>query len=238
MNKNGYLEAMGVQVWKPRRSLPFAKQVEQNSLQSNEALEENETSEENDESWSLLQQQVSECTACELHQTRTNTVFGVGNLEADWMIVGEAPGEEEDASGEPFVGAAGKMLNQMLLAIGVSREQVFIVNILKCRPPLMPSGKQRDPKQEEVTSCQHFLMKQINRVKPKVILAVGRVATQNLLQTKETIGHLRGNTFTLTDTQIPLVATFHPAYLLRSPTEKSKVWSDLVVAKKVLEGRL
>ena len=226
MAKNDYLEAMGIPVWKSRRNLPFAKQIEQGIV-----FEESQT--ELDSDWESLQQQVTQCTACDLHQTRKNTVFGVGNVNADWMIIGEAPGEEEESVGEPFVGQAGQMLSQMLLAIGVSREKVFIANILKCRPP-----NNRDPKQDEVHRCQGFLKQQINMIKPKVILAVGRVAAQNLLHTKETISHIRGNTYTLQETQIPLVATYHPAYLLRSPTEKSKAWVDLVLAKKVLEGRL
>ena len=247
MNNNDYLEAMGIQVWKPRRVLPFAKQVEQKVEQQEveqeleqKLLPENET-EGLSESWAMLQQQVSQCTACELHETRSNTVFGVGNLQADWLIVGEAPNEEEEQAGEPFVGSAGHMLNQMLLAIGVSREEVFIVDIIKCRPPLnqkTQNSKQRDPKQEECVSCQPFLLKQIEIIKPKVILSVGRIASQSLLKTKETISHLRGSKYVFEEADIPLVPTFHPAYLLRSPMEKSKVWSDLLLAKKVVEGRL
>jgi len=231
MNKNGYLEAMGIPVWKSRRSLPFAKQIEREIAVSEVVFEETQISSAED--WELLQHQVRQCTACELYQTRKNTVFGVGDFNADWMIIGEAPGESEELAGEPFVGQAGHMLSQMLLAIGVSREKVFIANILKCRPP-----NNRDPKQDEVYCCQDFLKQQIKLIKPKVILAVGRVAAQNLLHTKETISHIRGNTYTLQETEIPLVATYHPAYLLRSPTEKSKAWVDLVLAKKVLEGRL
>jgi len=231
MAKNAYLEAMGIPVWKSRRNLPFAKQIEQGIVAPEIVIDEQQM--EVDDDWESLQHQVKQCIACGLHQTRKNTVFGVGNLQADWMIIGEAPGEAEEARGEPFVGPAGQMLNQMLLAIGVSREKVFIANILKCRPP-----NNRDPKQDEVNSCQGFLKQQIKLIKPKVILAVGRVAAQNLLHTKETIGHIRGKPYALEETQIPLVATYHPAYLLRSPTEKSKAWVDLVLAKKVLEGRL
>ena len=231
MAKNAYLQAMGIPAWKPRRNLPFAKQIEQEIIASDSVFEE--PSAETEVEWEALKQQVSQCTACDLHQNRKNTVFGVGNLHADLMIIGEAPGEAEEVRGEPFVGPAGHMLNQMLLAIGVSREKVFIANILKCRPP-----NNRDPKQDEVNSCHGFLKQQIKLIKPKVILAVGRVAAQNLLHTKETIGHIRGNTYALEEIQIPLVVTYHPAYLLRSPTEKSKAWMDLVLAKKVLEDRL
>lgn len=229
MAKNGYLEAMGIPVWKSRRNLPFEKQIEQAIEVPASDPEDSETTTD----WQALRQAVSECTACELHQTRKNTVFGVGNLQADWMIIGEAPGDTEESVGEPFVGPAGQMLNQMLFAIGQSREQVFIANILKCRPP-----NNRDPKQQEVNSCRHFLMQQIKGIKPKVILAVGRVAAQNLLHTKDTIGHIRGNIYQLEETQTPLVATYHPAYLLRAPTEKSKAWADLVMAKKLFEERL
>ena len=231
MAKNAYLGAMGIPVWKSRRNLPFAKQIEQEMIASDSIFEESGA--ETIGEWELLQQQVAHCSACDLYHNRKNTVFGVGNLQADWMIVGEAPGEAEEARGEPFVGPAGQMLTQMLLAIGISREKVFIANILKCRPP-----ENRDPKQDEGNSCQHFLIRQINMIKPKIILAVGRVAAQNLLHSKELISRIRGNTYILEETQTPLIATYHPAYLLRSPTEKSKVWADLVLAKKVLEGRL
>jgi len=215
---------MGVQTWKSRRNLPFAHQIERACIPETKMLEESV------DDWVLLQEQVSQCTACELHQTRSNTIFGTGNLYADWMIVGDAPNEEEELAGEPFVGASGHMLNQMLLAIGVTREQVFIVNVLKCRPP-----NDRDPKREEVASCEIFLLQQINKVKPKVILAVGRIAAQNLLGTKETIGHLREIEHQFEKANLPLVATFHPAYLLKSPLGKSKVWADLVRAKKIID---
>ncbi len=221
MSQRGYLAAMGISVWKSRRGLPFAKSIEQ--------AETNGVEETPLESWDLLQQQVAQCTACELHQSRTNTVFGVGNRQADWMIIGEAPGADEDAKGEPFVGRAGLLLNQMLFAIGVSREVVFIANILKCRPP-----NNRDPRVDEVTHCENFLVQQINTIKPKVILAVGRIAAQNLLKSKEPIGRLRGQVYQYGEFSTPLVATYHPAYLLRAPREKSKAWADLVLAKRII----
>ena len=172
---------------------------------------------------------MKECQACDLHQTRTNAVFGVGAEDANWMIIGEAPGADEDQQGEPFVGKAGQLLNQMLFSIGLSRETVFIANILKCRPP-----NNRDPNVGEVAACQSFLAQQIEYIKPKVILAVGRVSAQNLLETKETIGRLRGARHTYRDTGIPLVATYHPAYLLRAPLEKRKAWNDLLLAKNII----
>ena len=181
--------------------------------------------------WEQLQQQVSTCTRCELHHSRTQTVFGVGNVQADWLIIGEAPGAEEDRQGEPFVGRAGKLLNNMLLAIGLHREQVFIANILKCRPP-----KNRDPLPAEVTSCEHYLRQQIEMIQPRIILAVGRVAAQNLLKIDTPIGRMRGQQFAWSPGDIPVIVTYHPAYLLRSPREKRKVWQDLQMAMRVYRG--
>jgi len=227
--QKSYLKAMGISIWKSRRELPNAKQEEHFKKQPDIQAQDLEAN--GDIGWDLLRSQVAECTACELHKSRTQTVFGVGNKTADWMIVGEAPGKDEDLKGEPLVGRAGQLLNQMLLAIGVSREQVFIANILKCRPP-----NNRDPQPEEVVACHSFLTQQIQLVAPKVILAVGRIAAQNLLHSKETIGRIRGNVYHYSDNQIPLVATYHPAYLLRSPTEKRKVWADLVLAKNSIKA--
>ena len=174
-----------------------------------------------------LKQQVAVCQNCDLHKTRTQTVFGVGNPNADWLIIGEAPGADEDKQGEPFVGRAGKLLNAMLLAIGLQREQVFIANILKCRPP-----NNRDPKPEEVFACESYLRQQIGLIKPKVILAVGRIAAQNLLKVDTPIGKMRGNRYELPDSDLPVFVTYHPAYLLRSPREKRKVWEDLKTAMR------
>ena len=222
MGSRQYLQAMGISLWKSRRNLPFAKQPVQ---QEEVALDVKEVPQR----WEALRQQVANCTVCQLHETRTSTVFGVGNLHADWMIVGEAPGADEDRKGEPFVGKAGQLLNQMLLAIGVSREEVFIANILKCRPP-----NNRDPGVAEIANCASYLVQQIKLVQPKVILAVGRIAAQNLLDSNETIGRIRGKVHQYEKTATPLVATYHPAYLLRSPREKRKAWADLVLARRVL----
>lgn len=181
------------------------------------------------EDWQHLQQQVAACHACELCKTRTQTVFGVGNKHADWMLIGEAPGQNEDLQGEPFVGRAGQLLNEMLRAIGLSREQVYIANILKCRPP-----NNRDPQVEEVAACHGYLQRQIALLQPKIILAVGRIAAQNLLNTQQPLSRLRGNLHQLDN--VPLVVVHHPAYLLRSLTEKAKAWEDLQFAWSVYQS--
>ncbi len=178
--------------------------------------------------WEELQRSVAACTRCELHRGRTQTVFGVGDAHAEWLIIGEAPGAEEDRQGEPFVGRAGQLLTAMLFAVGLKREQVFIANILKCRPP-----NNRDPQPEEINCCAPFLERQIALVAPRIILAVGRIAGQNLLNTSTSIGKLRGQAFAYGERRIPLVVTYHPAYLLRSPREKRKVWQDLLFAKRL-----
>jgi DNA polymerase len=172
--------------------------------------------------------EVAVCTRCELHSCRTRTVFGVGDHQARWLVVGEAPGADEDQQGEPFVGRAGGLLNSMLRGIGLAREQVFIANVLKCRPP-----NNRDPKPEEVAQCLPYLERQIALLKPQIMLAVGRIAAQNLLATETPIGKLRGGVHLFGSARIPLVVTYHPAYLLRSPTEKRKAWEDLKFARRV-----
>jgi uracil-DNA glycosylase len=179
--------------------------------------------------WTELQSRVSACTLCPLHATRTKPVFGVGNRDARWMVIGEAPGADEDRQGEPFVGRAGQLLNSMLKAMGLAREEVFIANILKSRPP-----NNRDPKPEEVRACIPYLYRQIELVNPRMILCVGRIAAQTLLDTDVTIGKLRGRLHKL-PTGRPMVVTYHPAYLLRSPGEKRKTWADLVLAMQTFE---
>lgn len=175
--------------------------------------------------WEALQREVAGCRLCALHEGRTQTVFGVGDANADLMLIGEAPGAEEDRRGEPFVGRAGKLLDSMLKALGLDRQQVFIANILKCRPP-----NNRDPRPEEVLACGNYLDRQINTVKPRLILALGRVAAQNLLKTETPIGKMRGKRFQYGDPPVPVVVTYHPAYLLRAPREKRKSWQDLQLA--------
>lgn len=179
------------------------------------------------EAWEQLREQVRACTACALHETRTQAVFGVGNRRAEWMVIGEAPGAEEDRRGEPFVGRAGQLLDAMLRAIGLSREQnVYIANILKSRPP-----GNRDPRPEEVAACLPYLHRQIALVRPKLLLAVGRIAAQTLLGTDAPLGRLRGRAHAFGEHNVPLVVTYHPAYLLRSPAEKRKAWEDLQFAR-------
>ncbi len=181
--------------------------------------------------WEALQARVAACTACaELVANRTQTVFGVGVRDADAMVVGEAPGADEDRLGEPFVGRAGKLLDAMLAAIGLSRrENCYIANILKCRPP-----NNRDPRPEEVANCLPYLERQIELVAPRALLAVGRIAAQNLLGVTTPIGRLRGKVHDYRG--IPVVVTYHPAYLLRSPLEKRKAWEDLKRYRKLLQS--
>jgi uracil-DNA glycosylase family 4 len=183
-----------------------------------------------EETWTLLQSEVSGCVQCPLHRSRTQTVFGVGNRSADWMIIGEAPGADEDRLGEPFVGRAGQLLNEMLRAVGLERGQVYIANILKCRPP-----GNRDPEPEEVAACTGFLNRQVALIQPRLILAVGRVAAQNLLQENLPVGRLRGSVHRFGSLGIPVVVTYHPAYLLRSPSQKRKAWADLCLARSIIE---
>jgi DNA polymerase len=178
--------------------------------------------------WFELKKAVPACTACGLHKGRTQTVFGVGDEKADWLLVGEAPGAEEDRLGEPFVGQAGRLLDNMLAAIGLSRgENVYIANVLKCRPP-----GNRNPEPEEVAKCSPHLLKQIELIEPKLIVAMGRFAAQTLLGTDATIASLRGRVHRYAG--VPLIVTYHPAYLLRTLPDKSKAWADLVFAKKTM----
>ena len=229
-----YLQAMGIAQWKLKttrneESLQAAPPTNNTISTAFDGIVKAAVDADSIQSMDLtaLQKQVSECKACQLHKTRRQTVFGVGHHKADWLIIGEAPGADEDRQGEPFVGRAGQLLTQMLRAIGLAREEVFIANILKCRPP-----NNRDPKTEEVNACQAFLNRQIALLEPKIILAVGRIAAQSLLQTATPIGKLRGRLYHLEPHNIPTVVTYHPAYLLRSPKEKRKVWEDLKFARQ------
>ena len=173
--------------------------------------------------------QVRDCRKCELHRTRTHTVFGVGRPDAACMFIGEAPGAEEDARGEPFVGRAGKLLDAMLAAIGLRRADVYIANIVKCRPP-----RNRDPHTNEIAACSGYLRRQIEAVSPRLLVATGRVAAQSLLATTEPIGRLRGRTYRYGEDRLPVIVMYHPAYFLRSPLEKRKGWEDLVRVRAML----
>ncbi len=212
--RRAYLDAMGIELWLPRDEPDIDPPLESPPAGA-DALD-----------WGELKGCVASCTRCELHQSRTQTVFGVGNPDATWMIIGEAPGAEEDRRGEPFVGRAGKLLDEMLRALGQERQDVFIANILKCRPP-----NNRDPKTDEVAQCREYLERQISLVDPSIILAVGRIAAQNLLGTDSPVGRLRGRRHSLGE--VPLVVTYHPAYLLRSPSQKRKAWEDLSLAQSL-----
>ena len=217
--RRAYLRAMGIDVWIPRNQADVEPERTDAETQTGAA----------EFGWDELRTAVAACTRCRLHESRTQTVFGVGNPAADWMIIGEAPGAEEDRRGEPFVGRAGKLLDEMLLAIGEKRQSVFIANILKCRPP-----NNRDPSQDEAASCRPYLERQIELVQPKIVLAVGRIAAQQLLQSDAPVGRLRGTVHRLG--AVPLVVTYHPAYLLRSPSQKRKSWDDLCLATRVMAG--
>ena len=173
--------------------------------------------------------QVRECRKCGLHRTRTRTVFGTGRPDAACMFIGEAPGADEDAQGEPFVGRAGKLLDAMLAAIGLRRGDVYIANIVKCRPP-----RNRDPHADEIAACSAYLRRQIEAISPRLLVATGRVAAQSLLATTKSIGRLRGRTYRYGEDRLPVVVMYHPAYFLRSPLEKRKGWEDLVRLRKML----
>jgi len=179
--------------------------------------------------WTALRDKVAQCKACRLHEGRTQTVFGVGHEQAHWMLVGEAPGENEDRQGEPFVGAAGQLLDRMLHAVGLTRSaapperQVYIANTLKCRPP-----RNRNPEPDELALCSAFLARQIELVQPRIILAMGRFAVQTLLGSDAAIGKLRGQVHRYRDR--PVIVTYHPAYLLRNPADKARSWADLCLA--------
>jgi DNA polymerase len=166
---------------------------------------------------------------CALHQTRTRTVFGVGARDARLLVIGEAPGADEDRQGEPFVGRAGQLLDAMLAAIGLARKEVYIANILKCRPP-----GNRDPQASEVERCTPYLERQIELIRPRAVLAVGRIAAQHLLQSDQPIGRLRGKVLDFGTGSTPVVATYHPAYLLRSPLAKAKAWQDLCLVRRLI----
>lgn len=237
-----YLQAMGIESWVPHsaqlmaasptpliastaaiESTPVVTQIIPTvaaSLPDKTALTD---------SWEILQTEVANCQKCALCQTRTQTVFGSGNRQADWLFIGEAPGEQEDLQGQPFVGVAGSLLTEMIRAMGLSREQVYIANILKCRPP-----QNRDPKVDESLACQPFLLRQVALLEPKIIVAVGRIAAQQLLKTSDTLAKLRGKWHQFNN--IPLLVVYHPAYLLRDLRQKSKAWQDLQLAVKTYQA--
>jgi DNA polymerase len=224
-----YLDAMGFTPWVLRSApLPATGRDERSAPPAAPRPEPASGAHEEPLDWRQLREQVAGCTRCPLSKTRTQTVFGVGNPNADWLIVGEAPGAEEDRRGEPFVGRAGQLLNSMLRAIGLAREQVYIANVLKCRPP-----GNRDPAPGESAECLPYLDRQIDLLRPKIMLAVGRIAAQNLLKTDAPLARLRQHEHTFGASRVPLIVTYHPAYLLRTPGDKRKAWEDLKFAREV-----
>lgn len=237
-----YLRAIGITQWE-RRPVPMTAAPEAGNLMQQATPHQVSAASEtpvpaaaqaaDSQAWDDLDQAVRGCTRCPLHKTRTQAVFGVGDKNAEWLVIGEAPGADEDRLGEPFVGRAGQLLMSMLKALGLAREQVYIANILKSRPP-----NNRDPLPEEMAACEPYLKRQIELIKPRIILAVGRIAAQNLLKTDTKIGALRGQRFTCPGTDIPVVVTYHPAYLMRSPLEKRKAWEDLKFARQVMRGEV
>jgi DNA polymerase len=224
--RHHYLEALGIEAWVPRTAsaapdaaLPTTVPTPPARVPGDEAGLAVR--------WEALRREVLQCTRCPLHRTRTQGVFGVGPQRSDWMVIGEAPGAEEDRRGEPFVGAAGQLLDAMLKAIGLDRRSnVYIANILKSRPP-----NNRDPLPEEVAACLPYLLAQVQLLRPKIMLAVGRIAAQNLLGTDAPLGRLRGQVHRFGEFNTPLVVTYHPAYLLRTPGDKRKAWEDLKLAR-------
>ena len=232
-----YLQALGVDVYVPRDATPRARPAAIAFVPVATAAEVAPVAASpahGESSWDELRAAVAACQRCELHTSRTQTVFGVGNPGARWMFIGEAPGAEEDRQGEPFVGRAGQLLTAMIRALGMQREDVYIANVLKCRPP-----GNRDPKPAEAASCRAYLERQVALVDPTLVIAVGRIAAQDLLATETPIAKLRGKVHSFGAKPWPLLVTYHPAYLLRSPSEKRKAWQDLVYARQLfarLEG--
>jgi uracil-DNA glycosylase len=238
-----YLEAIGIDLWRPRVAAAAEAASPELTLSpppaapsaalrpAPPAAEPAMTAAEAAAQWEALRSEVLTCTRCPLHATRTQGVLGVGPRRADWLVIGEAPGAEEDRRGEPFVGAAGQLLDAMLRAIGLDRKSnVYIANVLKSRPP-----GNRDPKPEEVEACLPYLVRQIALLRPRIMLAVGRIAAQNLLATDAPLGRLRGRVHYFGESNTPLVVTYHPAYLLRTPADKRKAWEDLKFARSVYQ---
>lgn len=179
-----------------------------------------------------IRREVTACEGCALHVGRTCAVPGEGAANARWMFIGEAPGQHEDLQGRPFVGRAGQLLNSMLHALGLAREQVFIANVIKCRPP-----QNRDPNAEEVAACEPYLLRQVQAIRPQMMVALGRIAAQTLLKTDQPLARLRGRLHQYGNPPAPLLVTYHPAYLLRSPEQKAKAWEDLCLARETLDNR-
>ena len=238
---HAYLDAMGVQLWQRRQVVQAAPQVPSsptvqvadeptvNPILPVATLPPRPIRLPAD--WGELEMGVAHCQVCELHQQRTHAVLGAGSRSAAWMFVGEAPGADEDQQGEPFVGKAGQLFNLMLNALGLARQEVYMTNIVKCRPP-----GNRDPHVDELASCSGYLQQQVALVKPRIIVAVGRIAAHSLLHNDLAVGVLRGKEHRYGDAHTPVVVTYHPAYLLRAPHEKRKAWEDLLFARSIVNA--
>jgi DNA polymerase len=234
MRRRQYLDALGITRWEPRQAPESVPEIPGVGMAASGTvpevsvvLSDADTATDHSRDWAALEAEVRVCTKCSLHQTRTQTVFGVGHRHAKWMFIGEAPGADEDRQGEPFVGKAGQLLNAILFAMGLKREEVYIANVLKCRPP-----GNRDPQPDEVAQCEPYLIRQIELIRPQLIVALGRHAAHSLLKTEVPLGKLRGQKLSYHGT--PLFVTYHPAYLLRNPADKRKVWDDLCRAKAAM----
>ncbi|GMQ91373.1 MAG: hypothetical protein BMS9Abin11_0681 [Gammaproteobacteria bacterium] len=228
-----YLQYMGITSWQKRSVVPTdtPREVVAELVEVSETVEADAAAVVPDVhklDWPALTESILSCRRCDLHSKRKQAVVGVGDHNADWMFVGEAPGAEEDRQGEPFVGPAGKLLNAMLFALGLKRADVYIANVLKCRPP-----QNRDPQANEVEACEPYLLRQIELIQPRVIVALGRHAAHSLLKTDKALNKMRGEKMLYHD--IPTVVTYHPAYLLRNPADKAKAWQDLCLAKGIVE---
>ncbi|MDA7841382.1 uracil-DNA glycosylase [Gammaproteobacteria bacterium] len=180
-----------------------------------------------------LDEIIKKCKKCNLHKTRQNTVFGEGDPDSNIMIIGEAPGREEDEVGRPFIGRAGKLLNEFLKSIDLNRDSVFIVNTIKCRPP-----ENRDPEASEINACSDYLDQQINIIKPKVLVLLGKIAANRLIGEDMPMSELRLKKFFIDKYDIPIIVFYHPAYILRSPSQKKKVWDDLQYLKGIIDSNV
>jgi DNA polymerase len=231
VQRRQYLQALGIDLWVPRAAPAASASIAPPAPCPAPAAAPPADPATTAALWQALRAEVRSCTRCALALTRTQGVFGVGPERCDWLVIGEAPGAEEDRRGEPFVGVAGQLLDKMLAAIGLDRKSnVYIANVLKSRPP-----NNRDPKPEEVAACLPYLARQIALLKPRIMLAVGRIAAQNLLNTQAPLGRLRGQVHHFGELNTPLVVTYHPAYLLRTPADKRKAWDDLKFARNVYQ---
>jgi DNA polymerase len=220
--KARYLEVMGINRWLPRGAEPAGEAAAAGA-------EDAPPAEDATDALPAMAKEVAGCTACALCHGRTQTVFGVGDPRAEWLVVGEGPGEQEDKKGEPFVGPAGRLLDNMLRAAGRARgDRVYIANIVKCRPP-----GNRNPRPEEADACFPYLKRQLELIRPRLIIAVGKTAAQNLLGTDAPLGRMRGRVYQLPESGIPVIVTYHPAYLLRTPQHKRLAWEDLRLALDV-----